>query len=155
MKAILCLTKYHGPIIFSWITGEWQACSKPCSGGISRRHIYCVELSEGRFLTTYTHMCTEPRPSTERACNEHACPRWYAGSWSPVRHAFEITPCNQFLSPIFSCTKCSLYCTIIQLYVRITPCSNIWATCKPIVLKVKMTFPDSSHYLIHEVLMFC
>ena len=89
----LCASKNHfvpvdydnSALIGRWITGEWQSCTKPCGVGTSRRHAYCVEeLQDGSFRNTYDNLCRAPRPTVERPCNQHACPKWYAGSWSPV-----------------------------------------------------------------------
>ncbi len=71
----------------SWITGEWQSCSKSCGGGMSRRHLYCVEELHGKsFRRIYDGLCHTPKPKTKKPCNQYSCPRWYAGQWSPVSY---------------------------------------------------------------------
>ena len=72
--------------IRSWISGQWQSCSRSCGGGVMKRYVYCMErLSNSSFVNLDNERCTARKLITEKPCNIHPCPSWHAGQWSPVR----------------------------------------------------------------------
>jgi len=82
--------KHHQQAV--WMTAEWSDCSVVCGGGTSNRLVYCAAPLERPTKDRPKHrqlnneLLCEPseRPSSERRCNEDACPKWYAGEWSMV-----------------------------------------------------------------------
>lgn len=79
----LCPTVSH-----SWVTGEWQNCSKTCGKtGTQIRTVSCVQPSEDNTTRSiHNKHCNDHRPESRRACNRHPCPtQWRVGTWSQVR----------------------------------------------------------------------
>lgn len=77
------------PVMFSsWVTGEWQNCSKPCGKtGMQIRSVSCVQPSDDNTTRSiHNKHCNDDRPETRRPCNRHPCPtQWRVGPWSQVR----------------------------------------------------------------------
>lgn len=72
----------------SWVTGEWQNCSKPCGKtGMQIRSVSCVQPSDDNTTRSiHNKHCNDNRPETRRPCNRHPCPtQWRVGPWSQVR----------------------------------------------------------------------
>lgn len=71
----------------SWVTGEWQNCSKPCGKtGMQIRSVSCVQPSDDNTTRTiHNKHCNDDRPEARKSCNRHACPtQWKVGPWSQV-----------------------------------------------------------------------
>lgn len=71
----------------SWVTGEWQNCSKPCGKtGMQIRSVSCVQPSDDNTTRSiHNKHCNDNRPETRRPCNRHPCPtQWRVGPWSQV-----------------------------------------------------------------------
>lgn len=66
---------------FTWITGDWNLCSKPCGSGEQRRSVNCrredgVNVSDSK--------CAGRKPPAVRSCNVQACQgtyNWNVGSY--------------------------------------------------------------------------
>ncbi|XP_050674394.1 ADAMTS-like protein 4 isoform X2 [Leptidea sinapis] len=61
-----------------WFTGDWSACSAPCSGR-QIRGVVCIS-GNGRRLRDAS--CRAPKPDTEKACGGTCAPSWYLSDWS-------------------------------------------------------------------------
>lgn len=76
------------PVMFSsWVTGEWQNCSKPCGKtGMQIRSVSCIQPSDDNTTRSiHNKHCNDDRPETRRPCNRHPCPtQWRVGPWSQV-----------------------------------------------------------------------
>ena len=71
----------------SWVTGEWQNCSKTCGKtGQQIRSVSCVQPSDDNTMRSiHSKHCSEDRPEARRACNRHPCPaQWRVGPWTQV-----------------------------------------------------------------------
>lgn len=71
----------------SWVTGEWQNCSKPCGKtGMQIRSVSCVQpLDDNTTRSIHNKYCNDDRPESRRPCNRHSCPtQWRVGQWSQV-----------------------------------------------------------------------
>ncbi|XP_055499104.1 A disintegrin and metalloproteinase with thrombospondin motifs 2-like [Leucoraja erinacea] len=68
-----------------WITGQWEACTRPCGkSGYSIRSVWCVQpLHDGTNRSVHSKYCIEDRPDTRKPCNRELCPaQWRIGDWS-------------------------------------------------------------------------
>lgn len=75
-------------VLSSWVTGEWQNCSKPCGKtGMQIRSVSCVQpLDDNTTRPIHNKHCNDDRPEARRPCNRHPCPtQWRVGPWSQVR----------------------------------------------------------------------
>uniref|UniRef100_A0A8C7ZP30 ADAM metallopeptidase with thrombospondin type 1 motif 2 n=1 Tax=Oryzias sinensis TaxID=183150 RepID=A0A8C7ZP30_9TELE len=73
------------PVSFSWVTGEWQNCSKPCGKtGMQIRSVSCIQLDEDNTTRSINKKyCNDNRPEARRPCNRYPCPtQWRVGPWS-------------------------------------------------------------------------
>ena len=64
---------------YTWSTGDWEACSAPCGGGVQQRAIFCRDQNG---LPVDESLCNAPEPESQRPCNTQACPpayEWYEG----------------------------------------------------------------------------
>lgn len=71
----------------SWVTGEWQNCSKPCGKtGMQIRSVSCVQPSDDNSTRSiHNKHCNDDRPESRKPCNRHPCPtQWRVGPWSEV-----------------------------------------------------------------------
>lgn len=74
-------------IFSSWVSGEWQNCSKPCGKtGMQIRLVSCVQPSDDNTTRPiHNKHCNDDRPESRRPCNRHPCPtQWRVGPWSQV-----------------------------------------------------------------------
>lgn len=72
---------------FSWVTGEWEECSKSCGKtGSQSRPVHCVRPElDGSYKAINAKYCNDDRPEGRRTCNHHLCPaQWRTGPWSQV-----------------------------------------------------------------------
>ncbi len=60
-----------GPCMYTWLVGEYGACSEPCGGGTSTRSVTCVDLDDA---TVDDSLCdSSVRPDDAQSCNEDPC----------------------------------------------------------------------------------
>lgn len=52
----------------SWISGNWQQCSKTCGGGLQMRIVRCLFFGRPSSKCAYAD-----KPPIRRECNSHAC----------------------------------------------------------------------------------
>ncbi len=74
-------------VYFSWVTGEWEECSKSCGKtGSQTRLVRCVRPElDGSYKAINAKYCNDDRPEGRRPCNHHLCPaQWRTGPWSQV-----------------------------------------------------------------------
>ena len=62
----------------AWDTGEWLACSKPCSGGMRSRDVACRQQSDQAQVDDA--QCSDPKPAVSEACNTEPC-MWQSSDW--------------------------------------------------------------------------
>ena len=75
-------------LLCSWVTGEWQNCSKSCGKtGQQMRSVSCVQPSDNNTTRSiHSKHCNDDRPEARRSCNRHPCPaQWRVGPWTQVR----------------------------------------------------------------------
>ena len=84
---------------YAWYTGEWDACTLSCGGGIQQRIVYCMD-QDGNVVDDA--LCPETEPESRKDCNTQACPPVY--SW----YEDICTECALFDG---QCLKtCQVYC---------------------------------------------
>lgn len=92
----------------SWVTGEWQNCSKPCGKtGMQVRSVTCVQPSEDNTTRLiHNKHCSDDRPESRRSCNRYPCPtQWRVGPWSQVC----TQDINRKYEQMFLNKKCCIY----------------------------------------------
>ncbi|ERL92127.1 hypothetical protein D910_09447 [Dendroctonus ponderosae] len=72
--------RYDRYKVFQWVAGNWSECSQTCDGGTSTQTFHCRnDLGEENHL-----MCDRyQKPQNVIRCNNHPCPKWKVGDWSP------------------------------------------------------------------------
>ncbi len=55
---------------YSWLVGQYGACSKTCGGGTQTRSVIC-RRNDGQNVAD--QLCAQPKPGTQQACNTQAC----------------------------------------------------------------------------------
>ncbi|XP_046609798.1 A disintegrin and metalloproteinase with thrombospondin motifs 20-like isoform X2 [Neodiprion virginianus] len=66
---------------YTWRTGSFGNCSKPCNGGSQSRMVRCSSAISGE-VSNDDYCDQKQKPPTVILCNQHACPRWNTGDWS-------------------------------------------------------------------------
>ena len=56
---------------YSWVTGQYSACSKSCGSGTQTRSLGCIRDADSVYVS-HT-LCTDERPARQRACNTQDC----------------------------------------------------------------------------------
>ena len=64
---------------YTWLIGDWGACSVACGGGTETRTVICKDVSG---TTVADGQCTSPKPEVSQNCNSQACQGSYSWSWS-------------------------------------------------------------------------
>lgn len=72
---------------YSWIFGDYSACSKSCGVGVQRRNVFCALINHetGKQEPVQDTLCDPTiRPADSRPCtNDQPCPaRWHTSEWS-------------------------------------------------------------------------
>uniref|UniRef100_A0AAY4CG11 ADAM metallopeptidase with thrombospondin type 1 motif 7 n=1 Tax=Denticeps clupeoides TaxID=299321 RepID=A0AAY4CG11_9TELE len=65
----------------AWRTGNWNKCSRNCSGGVMQREVQCYDIRTGRSLRPFHCQAISSRPAAHTPCNSHPCMDWYTSSW--------------------------------------------------------------------------
>nr|XP_046223514.1 papilin-like isoform X1 [Oncorhynchus gorbuscha] len=70
--------------VYSWTTGEWNACSVSCGGGSQVRSVQCVshDASGPRVVEDGVCAAYTPAPPTLQTCSMQRCASWRASAWS-------------------------------------------------------------------------
>ena len=58
---------------YSWVTGQYGACSKKCGGGLQTRSIGCIRDKDAVYVP-FTLCDATKRPVAQIACNTQVCP---------------------------------------------------------------------------------
>ncbi|XP_036927192.1 papilin [Acanthopagrus latus] len=70
--------------VFSWRTGEWNACSVTCGGGSQIRKVECIsqDAAGPRVVDDATCAAYAEAPPSLQTCNMHKCAEYRASRWS-------------------------------------------------------------------------
>jgi hypothetical protein len=63
---------FDPPVTYSWVSGEFGACSATCGGGTRERTVSCMG-SDGSFGSS-ERCASQAQPPSVEACNTQACP---------------------------------------------------------------------------------
>jgi len=96
------------PQIYTWKTGGWSGCSKPCDGGTQTRNVWCQTTAGVKMADTF---CSGKKPAMSQACNTQSCCAAYFGQTVPgyMLCSETATSCSFFYkSPVK--TTCNAIC---------------------------------------------
>ncbi|XP_063354149.1 papilin isoform X1 [Pelmatolapia mariae] len=70
--------------VFSWQTGEWNACSVTCGGGSQVRSVQCVsnDVSGPRVVEDVVCAAYADAPPSLQTCNMQKCAEYHVTGWS-------------------------------------------------------------------------
>ncbi|KAM6912130.1 papilin [Xenentodon cancila] len=70
--------------VFSWRTGDWNACSATCGGGSQVRSVQCIshDASGPRVVDDAICAAYAEAPPSLQTCNMHKCVEYHVTGWS-------------------------------------------------------------------------